>query len=133
MTAHLSGSCCCGTIRYHVDSHPRHIVNCHCNLCRTMNGSAFSSYVVIPHNALTVSGEEHAAHYPVTEGARKHFCRNCGTPLFNVNNRYPGVCMLYLGTLADGVRHIPSVNLYCDSMLAWVPDIGSATRIQQGF
>ena len=97
-----------------------------------MNGSAFSSYAVIPHKALALSGEENVSEYRVTEGARKHFCKKCGTPLFNVNVKYPGVCMLYLGVLEENAGHSPSVNVFCESMLGWVENIGSMTRIEQG-
>lgn len=132
MTTSLSGACSCGSVKYHVAADLRRLVNCHCNMCRKMNGSAFSSYAVIPHKALALSGEENMVQYHVTESARKHFCKKCGTPLFNVNVKYPAVCMLYLGSLGSA-DHAPSVNVFCESMLGWVENIGSMTRIEQGF
>ncbi len=41
------GSCNCGNVQFKVDGDVKRIVNCHCNLCRKMNGSAFSTYVVV--------------------------------------------------------------------------------------
>jgi hypothetical protein len=128
----LSGACSCGSVKFQAAADLRRLVNCHCNMCRKMNGSAFSSYAVIPHKGLALSGEENVAEYQVTEGAKKHFCKKCGTPLFNTNVKYPGVCMLYLGSLEGSAIHAPSVNVFCESMLGWVEHIGSMTRIEQG-
>jgi hypothetical protein len=128
----LNGACSCASVKYHADADFRRVVNCHCKLCRKMNGSAFSSYAVIPRKFLMLSGDENLAEYQVTEAARKHFCRNCGTPLFNSNEKYPGACMIYLGSLEESANHSPSLSVFCESMLGWVEDIGSITRIEKG-
>jgi hypothetical protein len=97
-----------------------------------MNGSAFSSYVVIPHRTLSVLGRENMATYDVAAGARKHYCSKCGTPLFNLSDRYAGACMLYLGSLEPEPVGAPSLNVYCESMLGWVERIGSMERLEKG-
>jgi hypothetical protein len=127
----VSGACSCGAVRYHANADLRRVLNCHCNLCRRMNGSAFSSYAVIPRKLLVLSGDEHLAAYQVTEAARKHFCRTCGTPLFNTNAKYPGACMIYLGSLAGGANPPPSINIFCESMLGWIENVGHLTRREQ--
>jgi hypothetical protein len=128
----LTGACSCGSVKYRADADLRRIVNCHCNMCRQMNGSAFSSYAVIPRKFLVLSGDDNVAEYQVTEAARKHFCRKCGTPLFNTNEKYPGACMIYLGSLEGSANHWPSLNVFCESMLGWVEDIASVTKIGRG-
>jgi hypothetical protein len=128
----LFGACSCGAVKFQAAADMRRLVNCHCNMCRKINGSAFSTYAVIPYKALFVSGEESVAEYQVTDGARKHFCKKCGTPLFNINVKYPGVCMLYLGSLEESPTPAPSVNVFCESMLGWVEHVGEMTRIEQG-
>jgi hypothetical protein len=130
-TSGVSGACTCGSIKYHANADLRRIVNCHCNMCRKMNGSAFSSYAVIPRKLLVVSGDENLAAYQVTNSARKHFCRECGTPIFNTNEKYPGACMIYLGTLDGSGSHLPSLNIFSESMLGWVDSIGSMARVAQ--
>jgi hypothetical protein len=128
----LTGACSCGSVTYYADADLRRVVNCHCNMCRKMNGSAFSSYAVIPKKLLMYSGHQNLAEYRVTEAARKHFCLKCGTPLFNTNEKYPGACMIYLGSLDEGASQSPSINVFCESMLGWVEKVGSMTRIEQG-
>src|SRR4051812_4599865 len=96
----MRGTCKCGNINY-ITSDPLQVVNCHCNLCRSINGSAFTSYVVtrLPEFKLT-SGSDALNSYTATDHAVKHFCSICGTPIYNINpERYPGLAMIYLGTL----------------------------------
>jgi hypothetical protein len=90
-----------------------------------MNGSAFSTYVVIPSRNLSfVNGEHHVAEYAVTDRASKHFCKNCGTAIYNSNpTLYPGLTILYLGTLMNSMRLTPRINIYCESKLAWIDGI----------
>ena len=128
----LVGSCSCGAVRLAAQADARRIVNCHCNMCRRMNGSAFSSYVVIPRKTLSVLGEEHIATYEIAPGARKHYCSRCGTPLFNLNSRYAGACMLYLGAIEPQPTGAPSLNVYCESMLDWVEQISSIEKLETG-
>lgn len=128
----LSGACLCGAIRYRVTSGVRRVVNCHCSLCRRMNGSAFSSYAVVPHKALELRDEQSLARYAVTERATKHYCITCGTPIFNLNRKYLGACMLYLGSIEGGDVYFPSLNVYCESMLSWVQEVGALEGFPAG-
>lgn len=123
----IAGNCKCGDILYEAGS-AKSVVNCHCNMCRQMNGGAFSTYVVVPLSELRVIDSKHKlSKYPVTDGATKHFCSGCGTPMYNVNpNRYPGLAMLYLGTVQQPTAFLPTANICCESKLSWVdslPDI----------
>jgi hypothetical protein len=127
----LSGACSCGAVKYRSDADLRRVVNCHCNMCRKMNGGAFSSYAVIPRKLLVLSGSDNLAEYQVTAAARKYFCKKCGTPIFNTNEKYPGACMIYLGSLEGGANHEPSINVFSESMLGWVESIGSIARTDQ--
>ena len=129
----LAGQCRCGLVHYENCGKIVTMVNCHCNLCRAMNGSAFSSYVVVMRGNLSVTGEENLRAYPVTQRSTKSFCGVCGTPLFNLNpSLYPGFAMLYFGTLADNAALLPGINTYCDDKLAWVDSIAQASSFGQG-
>lgn len=104
------------------------VIHCHCNLCRSINGSAFSTYVVVALEGLTVyTGQEKVSRYQVTEGAVKHYCSACGTPLFNTNPvRYPGLAMLYLGVVRNHPGPAAPVNIYSEYKLPWVDAIAEA-------
>ena len=76
--------------------------------------------------------DEHIATYEVAPGARKHYCSKCGTPLFNLVSRYAGACMLYLGAIEPQLAGIPSLNVYCESMLNWVERVASIPKLPLG-
>lgn len=97
-----------------------------------MNGSAFSSYAVIPYSALELFGTSDLGSYSVTPRATKHYCSKCGTPLFNLNSKYAGACMLYLGAIEGGDEYSPAMNVYCESMLSWLERVTSLEALQAG-
>ena len=97
-----------------------------------MNGSAFSSYAVIPYSALEIFGRSDLGAYSVTPSATKHYCNRCGTPLFNLNSKHAGACMLYLGALERSEEHSPALNVYCESMLSWLEGVTSLEGFPAG-
>jgi len=100
-------------------------------MCRSLNGGAFSSYVVIRQPDLVIDEKESLRNYQVTEKAEHHFCGMCGTPIFNINTLYPNLAMLYLGTLQPSVDLAPRVNVWCESKLPWIDTIESIKSFPQ--
>jgi len=89
------------------------------------SGAAFSTYAALPYADLEITqGQEQLRAYEVSEG-KKHFCDHCGTPLFNLNNKYPSACMIYLGTLENAATLTPKLNVWCESQLDWIDRITS--------
>ena len=118
-----SGSCGCGSIEFTLNSEIKNIVNCHCQMCRDHNGSSFSTYAALPYRDLEITkGNELIGEYKLGSGI-KRFCKNCGTPLLNTNEKYPGACMIYLGTLNSISDLIPRINIWCDNKLSWIDEI----------
>jgi hypothetical protein len=127
-----NGSCGCGAVEFRLNSEIVNVVNCHCNMCRRHNGSSFSTYAVLPFRFLEIiKGQEQIKEYSVGSG-KKHFCEKCGTPLFNVNEKYPGACMLYIGTLHLADTLVPKLNVWCESKLAWVDALSDFPGLSQG-
>jgi hypothetical protein len=129
----ILGSCKCRAVSYRIGTDIRQVVNCHCNACRKMNGSAFSSYAVVPQKFFSLSGQENVAEFQIAEGMVKHCCKRCGSPVYNLNNRYPKYCMIYLGSLENSTSLVPSRNIYCESMLGWVEHIAAMEKYDQDF
>lgn len=122
------GQCRCGEVEFVVTGDVKSVVNCHCSMCRSINGGAFSTYVVVSLADLAVTrGKEMLSSYSVTENASKKFCSSCGTPVFNVNPiKYPGLSMLYVGILENQSAFRPVANIFCENMLPWVNSITEA-------
>lgn len=127
----LTGSCHCGTTRYEVAGDVRNVVNCHCNMCRKMNGSAFSTYVIVADDDFKLKGGDLRTQ-KVSEQAEKSFCGQCGTPIFNSHPKFAGLKILHLGSLDDLLNLAPAVNIYCESRLDWLDRLLDIKSFQQG-
>ncbi len=109
----ISGSCFCNAVQFKLNDEPKAVVNCHCNFCRKHSGAVFSTYVVVPETALEItSGQDSIASFAFRDDAHKHFCRQCGSPVFNRNARYPGLRMIYLGGISASTNLLPNANIY---------------------
>jgi hypothetical protein len=54
--SNLKGSCNCGSAKYEVSGAVKKVVNCHCTLCRKVNGSAFLNQRAQGNRAMPESG-----------------------------------------------------------------------------
>ena len=121
MSNYLSGNCGCGYIKFEITASKANVVNCHCNKCRKLNGGSFSTYFVVSGKRFSISeGSEYLSSYSPSEKAIKNFCKNCGTPIFNQNLKYPNLKMVHLGAINTLEEIKPNVNIFCQSMLSWV-------------
>ena len=129
----ISGSCFCKAVQFKVSGTPKAVVNCHCDFCRKHSGAAFSTYAVVPEAALAITaGHDSISAFQFKENAYKFFCKQCGSPIFNKNERYPGVRMIYLGAISASSNMVPTANIYCENQLAWVPAVAEIRNFAQG-
>lgn len=132
MTENTTGSCLCNSIRYIINEEISSVVNCHCKTCKKITGGAFETIAVIEEKNLEIiAGESELATYQISESAKKHFCRTCGTPIFNLLDKYPGRCMVQVGSLDQPSSIAPAVNIFCESMLPWVKEISGMKCFEQ--
>ncbi len=127
----LAGSCNCGDIQYEVTGLVKKVLNCHCNLCRKMNGAAFSTYAVVLASDFNLLAGQ-LKHHQVSENATKHFCGKCGTPVYNSNPKFAGLNILHIGSLDCVLDRVPEVNIYCDSKLAWLDAVNDIPQMSEG-
>jgi hypothetical protein len=69
--------------------------------------------------------------YENSEGGKKLFCSRCGSPLYKVNPRYPGMLMVIYGSLSDTTNLAPSVNVYSEDKLPWIENISSLKNFEK--
>ena len=132
MPKEFSGGCDCGAIQYELTGPAKLVVNCHCSGCRKRNGSPYSTYCVVSQSDLRiVLGLENLTMYENNEGGRKLFCSKCGSPLYKINPRYPGMLMVLYGSLSDSTNLTPSVNVYSEDKLPWVESISSIKSFEK--
>jgi len=114
----MQGSCNCGDVCFTAGNTITAVVNCHCKLCRKMNGSAFSTYVVVPEEG-----------FNLTQGELKSVKVSV---IYNQNPKLAGLKILYLGSIDKKIPIKPEVNIYCESQENWVLQLASLKSYEQG-
>lgn len=117
-----AGGCLCGSVRYTAKGDPAGNFLCHCKNCQKQGGSAFSINLVYPEaqfepvGPVSVYTDTSEAGNPVM----RHFCVNCGSPIFSTIPHMPGIIVLKVGTLDDTSSYVPAAEVWCDSRQNWV-------------
>lgn len=86
MTDH-PGACGCGEIQYTVSMPIKRVSNCHCKMCREMNGSAFSSYAIVRESKFAMKGKP--VIFELTEKAKNIFVESVAYHCTTATNSIP--------------------------------------------
>src|SRR6201999_845749 len=99
----MTGSCLCGQVHYSAEAEPMFTAVCHCRNCQKQAGTAFTIVVAVPRTAFTVTGRMKTFHDTGDSGqpVERHFCPECGSPIFSDVAVMPGVAFIKAGTLDD--------------------------------
>ena len=121
MTAPLTGGCSCGAVRYECTAEPVMAFNCHCRDCQRATGGAYVPAVVVPRNALRVTGEVKYFGVPGASGQflNRGFCPNCGSRLFGKPDSRSDLMVITAGTLDTPRRHKPTMDIFAESAQPW--------------
>jgi hypothetical protein len=95
-------------------------VYCHCRSCRKASGSAFAANVAVAADSFEIqSGLDELAAYESSPGKRRHFCRQCGSPLFTTVGTDSNVVRIRLGTLDSEFAQRPAAHIFVADNPAW--------------
>ncbi|WP_084659754.1 GFA family protein [Vibrio sonorensis] len=72
-------SCLCGAVSLTIEGEVRHVMHCHCSMCRKAHGSAFASYGLVEKDKVRVEGEEYIQSFQSSKNTVRTFCRLCGS------------------------------------------------------
>ena len=115
----FTGGCLCGAVRYEVKGAPSWIAYCHCESCRRHTGAPVSPFVGATRTQLSYSGEVPLG-YTSSPGVTRSACPHCGTPIAYETERRPEDVDLYLGTLDEPERFVPTFHVHCAEQLPWL-------------
>lgn len=114
------GSCLCKAVKLTISCSITDIIHCHCSLCRKSSGTAYATNGFIETNALTViKGKEYIQFYEVKPGKKRHFCKQCASPLFSSNDENPSKLRLRLGILDSDISERPQSHNFVTSKANW--------------
>jgi hypothetical protein len=121
--ARLDGGCLCGAVRYSCSGEAMITAVCHCKHCQKQTGTSFSIIVAVPNDSFRVAGEALAVFNDLGDSGKpvlRHFCRNCGSPLFTKAEVAADRVFIKAGTLDDATWLKPQANIWCQSAQPWV-------------
>ena len=128
--AHLTtGRCLCGHIAYAYDGPIGPASYCHCSDCRRCTGSAFNIGVRFRLADFRITRGNPKGFTKYGDSGReltRHFCPNCGTPLFSSAPRHPDSIYVKAGTLDDVGVVAPAHQNWLQSAVPWsqiAPDL----------
>jgi hypothetical protein len=130
MTAHYTGGCACGAIRYEVSAEPMMAGHCQCRDCQRMTGTGHASIVAFPTAAVSITGTPrfHDAKADSGNVASRGFCANCGSFVLARSSGMPGMLTIAVGSLDDPGGFEPRVVVYTSSGHRWDQLDGALTR-----
>jgi hypothetical protein len=119
MQQKLEGGCLCGAIRYRFEAAPHHVAHCHCSQCRRAAGAPVVTWATLRDKDVTILAGE-AAWFRSSDHARRGFCARCGTPLFFLSTRYPGLIDVTAASLDRPEALTPTGHTHEPSRIPWL-------------
>src|ERR1700721_201154 len=99
----LHGGCLCGGVRYEINGKLGETGLCHCSMCRKNSGSAFMACTqVAAKDFKWTQGEDLLGSYESSPGAKRMFCKNCGSPGAGRGAPMKGSPFLFIGSREEG-------------------------------
>ncbi len=104
MTPSFTGGCLCGAIRYSVSAPIAELRACHCLDCQKTSGSGGSVNAVVQRKDFAVvkgSPKHYAAKAASGRTLFRHFCGDCGSPIYSQRESTPERIVVRAGTFDD--------------------------------
>lgn len=129
----ITGSCLCGQITVSVNPEGNDATKsstlCYCTNCRKIGGTLASINMIVPEEAVTVTGEPKIYQDNSTDSGvpiRRAFCGNCSCPIYSATTNLPGVLIVKCGLFEE----IPptAVELYCKRRPSWMKPVDNAEQ-----
>jgi hypothetical protein len=116
-----SGGCQCGAIRYRITGPLKPAGFCHCRMCQKAFGNFGAALTGVPLDQLLWTRGQPAT-FRSSPIVARGFCRDCGTPLFMLEDGWP-ICEIAIGTLDDPSACPPDHVVGVESKLSWADSL----------
>ncbi|MFN4023546.1 MAG: GFA family protein [Hyphomonas sp.] len=117
----IEGGCQCGAVRYELTDEPDRVSVCHCRDCQKSAGAPMVVWAMLPKEKFHVT--KGAARMVNSSGdSFRHFCPDCGTGLYYINETFlPGLIDVQATTLDEPDAFPPSAQVQTREQAIWVP------------
>ena len=118
----VHGGCLCGAVRFEANLPSKWCAHCHCSMCRRAHGAGYVTWVGFPSDDFRLlEGNEHLAWFASSTGARRGFCRTCGSTMLFESERWGGETHVALGCIDEPIDRLPQANVFYDAHVDWMP------------
>lgn len=115
-----SGQCLCGEVKIEICGAITDIIHCHCSLCRKSSGTAYATNGFVSSAEFSVvEGEQWLRAFSLKQGRLRHFCSNCGSPVYSSSAADPGRIRIRLGILDSEIIERPGSHNFVSSKASW--------------
>jgi hypothetical protein len=133
-TALLTGSCLCGAIRYTVNTPITQLRACHCKHCQKSSGAGGGVNAVVPSASFALTQGTPKRFAITAQSGRtlyRHFCADCGSPIYSQRAGNPEFVVVRAGTLDNAEGMKITTNIWTASARPWAY-IDPATELHPG-
>jgi len=115
----LSGSCLCGDIVFELVGEPKHLMHCHCSMCRKLHGSAYATFGVFDAEAVNwVKGTDKVKRFKSSEYGSRSFCGRCGS-VVPAPAQTDGIAYIPMGMVTGDAGKPKALHLFVGSKAPW--------------
>lgn len=115
-----TGKCLCGGVEIKVHGAITDIIHCHCSLCRKNSGTAFATNGFVQSTEFeVVRGKSILNSFSFKPGRSRHFCSECGSPVYSSNTQDPSRYRIRLGILDSDIKERPISHNFITSKANW--------------
>ena len=118
----ISAKCACGSVEISIRGPIVSMLVCSCLDCQRATGSGHASVALVPEESFNLAGVTKSWDRPSDSGATftRHFCGECGTPLYGRSSRAPDMRMVPVGFFAgQNAWYEPNQLIFARSQQAW--------------
>lgn len=115
-----SGKCLCGGVVIQVKGEISDIIHCHCSLCRKNSGTAYATNGFVNSEDFVIEkGKGLLSTFSFKPGRTRHFCKNCGSPVYSNNAQDKLRIRVRLGIFDSDLIERPMSHNFVDSKANW--------------
>ncbi len=114
-----TGHCLCGDVTFEYVGDELWRGHCHCESCRRQTASPFTTFLGVAHGNWRWTASEPKV-YLSSEGVRRFFCENCGSPMAYESEKYPQEIHFYASLLSDHSGFKPNQHFHSNEQVNWV-------------
>jgi hypothetical protein len=114
------GKCLCGEVHIKLNGNISDIIHCHCSLCRKNSGTAFATNGFINTAEFEITlGKNSLSSFSFKPGRSRHFCSQCGSPVYSSNDDDPTRLRIRLGIFDSDITEKPISHNFVSSKANW--------------